>query len=69
MAKQYRVFDGQAMLVDAVLGGAFGGAHHLAARNADAPPPADNEAPIPRQRCRVLKKQLQNHQRLQNPHQ
>ncbi|HHW7541943.1 hypothetical protein [Escherichia coli] len=47
MAKQYRVFDGQAMLVDAVLGGAFGGAHHLAARNADAPPPADSEAPIP----------------------
>ncbi|MCM7698736.1 hypothetical protein M8S56_21675 [Enterobacter hormaechei] len=47
MAKQYRVFDGQAMLVDAVLGGAFGGAHHLAARNADAPPPPDSEAPIP----------------------
>ncbi|EBL7699478.1 hypothetical protein DCT98_19540 [Salmonella enterica] len=47
MAKQYRVFDGQAMLVDAVLGAAFGGAHHLAARNADVPPPADTEAPIP----------------------
>ncbi|NHR80789.1 hypothetical protein G6546_08060 [Citrobacter portucalensis] len=47
MAKQYRVFDGQAMLVDAVLGGAFGGAHHLAARNADVPPPAEPEAPIP----------------------
>ncbi|MBW7684613.1 hypothetical protein K1J23_16565 [Enterobacter hormaechei] len=47
MAKQYRVFDGQAMLVDAVLGGAFGGAHHLAARNADVPPSADTEAPIP----------------------
>lgn len=47
MAKQYRVFDGQAMLVDAVLGGAFGGAHHLAARNADVPPPSDSESPIP----------------------
>ncbi|HAW0704372.1 TPA: hypothetical protein JLJ93_000129 [Escherichia coli] len=47
MAKQYRVFDGQAMLVDAVLGGAFGGAHHLSARNADVPPPAETEAPIP----------------------
>ncbi|WP_409247774.1 hypothetical protein [Enterobacter hormaechei] len=47
MAKQYRVFDGQAMLVDAVLGGAFGGGHHLAARNADVPPPPDSEAPIP----------------------
>ncbi|EIK3238474.1 hypothetical protein LJ120_004114 [Salmonella enterica subsp. enterica serovar Anatum] len=47
MAKQYRVFDGQAMLVDAVLGAAFGGAHHLAARNADVPPPPDSEAPIP----------------------
>ncbi len=47
MAKQYRVFDGQAMLVDAVLGGAFGGAHHLAARNADVPPPPDAESPIP----------------------
>ncbi|AWZ97782.1 hypothetical protein L356_09036 [Enterobacter sp. MGH 10] len=47
MAKQYRVFDGQAMLVDAVLGGAFGGAHHLAARNADVPPPTDTEALIP----------------------
>lgn len=47
MAKQYRVLDGQAMMVDAVLGGAFGGAHHLAARNADVTPSADNEAPIP----------------------
>ncbi|WP_270488896.1 hypothetical protein [Enterobacter ludwigii] len=47
MAKQYQVFDGQAMLVDAVLGGAFGGAHHLAARNADTPPSADTETPIP----------------------
>ncbi|MCX9004686.1 hypothetical protein NLN86_24040 [Citrobacter portucalensis] len=47
MAKQYRVFDGQAMLVDAVLGGAFGGAHHLSARNSDVPPPVDTEAPIP----------------------
>jgi hypothetical protein len=47
MAKQYRVFDGQAMLVDAVLGGAFGGAHHLATRNADVPPSAETEAPVP----------------------
>lgn len=49
MAKQYRVFDGQAMLVDAVLGAAFGGAHHLSSRNAaetPAPQP-DAEAPIP----------------------
>lgn len=49
MAKQYRVFDGQAMLVDAVLGAAFGGAHHLASRNAgEAPAPQpEAEAPIP----------------------
>lgn len=49
MAKQYRVFDGQAMLVDAVLGGAFGGAHHLASRNAADTPasPPETEAPIP----------------------
>ncbi|WP_171934792.1 hypothetical protein [Escherichia coli] len=47
MAKQYRVFDGQAMLVDAVLGGAFGGAHHLAARNADVPPPAAEVQSVP----------------------
>lgn len=49
MAKQYRVFDGQAMLVDAVLGAAFGGAHHLASRNAaDTPAPQpETEAPIP----------------------
>lgn len=48
MAKQYRVFDGQAMLVDAVLGGAFGGAHHLSARNAaDTPSPEEPEATIP----------------------
>lgn len=48
MAKQYRVFDGQAMLVDAVLGGAFGGAHHLSARNAaETPLPAEPEATIP----------------------
>lgn len=49
MAKQYRVFDGQAMLVDAVLGGTFGGAHHLSSRNAaDAPvSQPETEAPIP----------------------
>lgn len=49
MAKQYRVFDGQAMLVDAVLGAAFGGAHHLASRNAgETPvPQPEAEAPIP----------------------
>ena len=49
MAKQYRVFDGQAMLIDAVLGATFGGAHHLASRNATetpAPQP-EAEAPIP----------------------
>lgn len=49
MAKQYRVFDGQAMLVDAVLGATFGGAHHLATRNAtETPAPqSETEAPIP----------------------
>lgn len=48
MAKQYRVFDGQAIMIDAILGGAFGGAHHLSARNAaDTPPPIEPEAPIP----------------------
>lgn len=49
MAKQYQVFDGQAMLVDAVLGGAFGGAHHIASRNtAETPTPQpESEAPIP----------------------
>lgn len=55
MAKQYRVWDGQAVMIDAVLGGAFGGAHHLSARGAggaepaapDAVNPVDAEAPIP----------------------
>ncbi|TNV22127.1 hypothetical protein FH968_04430 [Buttiauxella sp. B2] len=37
LAKQYRVWDGQAILIDAVLGGAFGGAHHLAARGSETP--------------------------------
>lgn len=37
LAKQYRVWDKQALLVDGVLGLAFGGAHHLAARRADEP--------------------------------
>lgn len=47
MAKQYRVFDSQAILIDSVLGAAFGGAHHFAARGnsvdarADAPPTVD----------------------------
>ncbi|HCS8962739.1 TPA: hypothetical protein ACPUMW_004050 [Klebsiella pneumoniae] len=47
MAKQYRVFDGQAILIDSVLGAAFGGAHHFAARGnsvdarTDAPPTVD----------------------------
>lgn len=44
MAKQYRVFDGQAMLIDAVLGGAFGGAHHLYARGRDASPEQNVES-------------------------
>jgi len=48
LAKQYRVWDGQAILIDAVLGGAFGGAHHLAARGGDAAVQgAEPEAPIP----------------------
>ncbi|RZN40394.1 hypothetical protein FEK48_13140 [Escherichia sp. E2593] len=55
MAKQYRVWDGQAVMIDAVLGGAFGGAHHLSARGADGADtvatdtanPVDVEAPIP----------------------
>lgn len=49
MAKQYRVFDGQAMLVDAVLGATFGGAHHLASRSTseNPAPAAETEAPIP----------------------
>ncbi|HGO5397187.1 TPA: hypothetical protein ACK2W2_005992 [Klebsiella michiganensis] len=48
MAKQYRVFDGQAILIDSVLGAAFGGAHHFAARGnsvdarEDAPPAVDD---------------------------
>lgn len=49
LAKQYRVWDGQAILIDSVLGGAFGGAHHLAARGVDAPvvQSAEPESPIP----------------------
>jgi len=42
LAKQYRVWDGQAVMIDAVLGGAFGGAHHLSSRNASA---AESSAP------------------------
>lgn len=48
MAKQYRVFDGQAILIDSVLGAAFGGAHHFAARGnsvdarADSTPSVDD---------------------------
>lgn len=53
MAKQYRVFDGQAILIDSVLGAAFGGAHHFAARGnsvdgrADAPPAVDDGTTSP----------------------
>lgn len=53
MAKQYRVFDGQAILIDSVLGAAFGGAHHFAARGnsvdarADAPPTVDDGTVAP----------------------
>ncbi len=35
LAKQYRVWDKQAMLVDGVLGATFGGVHHLTAQRAD----------------------------------
>ncbi|HHS9760680.1 TPA: hypothetical protein ACTW9U_001182 [Klebsiella quasipneumoniae subsp. similipneumoniae] len=48
MAKQYRVFDSQAILIDSVLGAAFGGAHHFAARGnsvdarADSTPAVDD---------------------------
>jgi len=37
LAKQYRVWDKQALLVDGVLGAAFGGVHHLTSPRADAP--------------------------------
>ncbi|AWP32044.1 hypothetical protein B9D02_05385 [Pantoea vagans] len=37
LAKQYRVWDKQALLVDGVLGAAFGGVHHLTAHRADTP--------------------------------
>lgn len=37
LAKQYRVWDKQAMLVDGVLGAAFGGLHHVTSPKADAP--------------------------------
>ena len=53
MAKQYRVFDSQAILIDSVLGAAFGGAHHFAARGnsvdarADAPPAVGDGAAVP----------------------
>ncbi|HGW2956444.1 TPA: hypothetical protein ACNP37_005193 [Raoultella ornithinolytica] len=53
MAKQYRVFDGQAILIDSVLGAAFGGAHHFAARGNsvdardDAPPAVDDGTTSP----------------------
>lgn len=53
MAKQYRVFDGQAILIDSVLGAAFGGAHHFAARGnsvdgrAETPPVVDDGAAVP----------------------
>ena len=36
LAKQYRVWDKQAMLVDGVLGATFGGVHHLTAQRADS---------------------------------
>lgn len=37
LAKQYRVWDKQALLVDGVLGAVFGGVHHLTSPRADAP--------------------------------
>ncbi len=37
LAKQYRVWDKQALLVDGVLGAAFGGLHHVTAQRADTP--------------------------------
>lgn len=44
-AKQYRVWDKQALLVDGVLGAAFGGVHHLTAQRADTP--LADPAPVP----------------------
>jgi hypothetical protein len=55
MAKQYRIFDGQAMLVDAVLGATFGGAHHLASRNGTDTPAPETEARSRRQRLAVFR--------------
>ncbi|HHK8874962.1 TPA: hypothetical protein ACQZB3_000542 [Escherichia coli] len=45
LAKQYRVWDKQALLVDGVLGAAFGGVHHLTAQRADTP--LADPAPVP----------------------
>lgn len=45
IAKQYRVWDKQAIIVDSVLGAAFGGVHHLASARAEGAQniPGDNE--------------------------
>ncbi|WP_427048805.1 hypothetical protein ACNF2L_16440 [Klebsiella pneumoniae] len=36
VAEQYKAWDGEALIVDGILGAAFGGIHHLTSRGADA---------------------------------
>lgn len=47
MAKQYRVWDGQAIAVDAVLGASFGGLHHWTATRNAAPQVTPDAQPAP----------------------
>ena len=45
VAEQYKAWDGEAMVVDGILGAAFGGIHHLTSRVSDAT--TDTADPIP----------------------
>ena len=45
VAEQYKAWDGEAMVVDGILGAAFGGIHHLTSRVSDAT--TDMADPIP----------------------
>lgn len=52
VAEQYKAWDGEAMIVDGILGAAFGGIHHLTSRASDATTDTADPVPVDREQTR-----------------
>ncbi|HHP1352154.1 TPA: hypothetical protein ACRX4E_000152 [Klebsiella quasipneumoniae] len=52
VAEQYKAWDGEAMVVDGILGAAFGGIHHWTSRASDATTDTADPVPVDREQTR-----------------